>query len=367
MNHHRRPPFEPPTPNSIHQGIISRIESFGAFVKLADSPISGLVHISQLHSSKVDNVTDVVELDMHVHVKVMEVTVDSYEDENGRQRQRHRVKLSMKYVDQDTGRDLDPDNTQMEQDLFRSGGNKARSVGEGGTGGADSTLGRALASNIGMSSAIDPGNLILKGKQKGVGASFNGYALVGEEEGEDEVEGNRMNNVATSNVPPSLTASVRPMGRGRGTTLPAWMTRSDGGDKLGSMKETTHDMEDDTDNDSHRKSKKNHKHKKERRSKHHKRHKKHRDREGRRRDRSVSSSRSRSRSRDRKRSYKSSRSRKDDRHRSKSRSRSRDDRCRDKRSPSRDHVHNKSHASEFASVEEAKAIIERFERQKKDT
>lgn len=334
-------------------------------MKLADSPLSGLVHISQLHYSKVDNVTDVVELDMNVHVKVMEVTVDSHEDENGRQRQRHRVKLSMKYVDQDTGQDLDPDNTQMEQDLFRSGGNKTRNVGEGRTSGADSTLGRALASNIVMSSAIDPGNLILKGKQKGVDASFNGYALVGEEEGEDEIAGNGTNHVAVS-VPPPKAAAVRSMGRGRGTTLPAWMTRSDGGDKLGSMKETIYDNNTgDTDNDSYRKSKKNHKHKKEWRSKHHKRQKKHRDREGRR-DRSVSSSRSRSRSRDKKRSHKRSRNRKDDRNRKKSCSRSRDDRYWDERSPAHDHVHNKSHASEFASVEEAKAIIERFERQKRE-
>lgn len=152
MNHHRRPPFEPPAPYSIQRGIISRIESFGAFVKLADSPLTGLVHISQLHPSKVDNVNDVVELDMDVFVKVIEVSAESYEDESGRQRQRHRVKLSMKYVDQDSGRDLDPDNIQMEQDLFRSGGNRSRNPDEGGgTGGADSTLGRALASNIGMS------------------------------------------------------------------------------------------------------------------------------------------------------------------------------------------------------------------------
>lgn len=301
---------------------------------------------------------------MDVYVKVMEVTVESTEDENGRQRQRHRVKLSMKFVDQETGGDLDPDNVQMEQDLFRSGGNRSRNADEGGTGGANSMLGRNLASNIGMSSAIDPGNLILKGKQKGMSASFNGYALVGEEEGEAA----NQNDSAVGNNgglgEPPKEAIVRPMGRGRGTTLPAWMTRKDDEDKLGSVDKNS--TKDDWSDDGSNQGRKSHKHRKKERQKHHKRSKKHRHKDSRRRDRSRSSSRSRSRSRDKKRSHKRSHK---SRHRySRSRSPSRDGRYEDRsRSRSRSRGGDyKSSKSEFASVEEAKAVIERLGRQKRE-
>jgi len=217
-------------------------------------------------------------------------------------------------------------------------------------------LGRALASNIGMSSAIDPGNLILKGKQKG-GASFNGYALVDEEEGEDISVQDQINN-NTMDDSQKVTA-VRPMGRGRGTTLPAWMTRSDGEDKLGSMKQSTVDVgdinQDGCDNDYNRD--KRSKHRKKDRHKHNKRHKKH-DRKSRRRDRSTSSSRSRSR--DRRKSHKRSHKRRD-----RSRSRSRDNRRNSERSRSMSPGFN-SRKSDFASVEEAKAIIERLERRQRE-
>ena len=89
-----------------------------------------------------------------------------------------------------TGQDLDPDNENMENDMQRTrggSGNINQGNANDGTHGANSQLGRALASNIGMSIAVDPGNLVLKGKIGGGRAaesSFNGYALVGEDEGE---------------------------------------------------------------------------------------------------------------------------------------------------------------------------------------
>lgn len=311
---------------------------------------------------------------MDVFVKVMEVTVDSFEDESGRRRQRHRVKLSMKYLDQETGRDLDPDNSQMEQDLFRSGGNNKadNTADKRGTGGADSNLGRALASNIGMSSAIDPGNLILKGKQqKGAVSNFNGYALVGEEEGEDSSSAHNAGGNAGLGDPPEERV-VKPMGRGRGTTLPAWMTQSNGDDKLGSIKQSITEKERKTyesEDDSYRHIKRSSKHsKKEKRHKQHRRHKKHRRKESRHRDRSISSSRSRSRSRsrDRKRSRKHSRRfRRDDRYsHSRSRSRSRQNKHSRSRSVSRDRDDTLPKQSEFSSIEEARAIMERLERQR---
>ena len=258
MSHHqqqRRPRFEPPALYSILRGTVTRIEPYGCFVRLhpaTPSPaisISGLVHVSQLYANgRVTNVNDVVSLDDVVWVKVTDVIVESIdvdggEDGVGGQRRRHKIKLSMKYVDQETGMDVDPDNELLEDDLNRSGGGRGGGGGGrgfdddgGGTHGADSALGRALASNIGIGSAIDPGNLILKGKRKGTNATtdFNGYALVGEDEGEPSpppVErGDAMVRTGTSSTTATTATTLmttRPMGRGRGTTLPAWMTRSD--------------------------------------------------------------------------------------------------------------------------------------------
>jgi len=189
----QRSRFQPPELYSIHQGTVTRIEPYGCFVKLSPSPttsaISGLVHISHLHSNKISDVNDVVNLDDLVFVKVIDVQVEQIESDRGDghggnshngggMRQRHKIKLSMKYVHQDTGEDLDKDNLQLEEDMFRTrgGGSKGRGGNSGnptedGTYGANSQLGRALASNIGMSSALDPGNLILKGRgRRGIGS-----------------------------------------------------------------------------------------------------------------------------------------------------------------------------------------------------
>ncbi|KAL7519802.1 hypothetical protein ACHAWF_000251, partial [Thalassiosira exigua] len=152
-----------------------------------------------MHSSRVEDPNDVVNVGDEVWVKVLDVQEERFEGDDGRERTRHRVKLSMKHVDQSTGRDLDPDGDAMEGELRRGGGRGGGGGGGGGGaagvggGGADSQLGRAMASNIGMASAVDPG-LILKGRGGGGGGgasagattamSFGGYELVGDDEGE---------------------------------------------------------------------------------------------------------------------------------------------------------------------------------------
>lgn len=366
--------------------------------------------------------SDVVSLDDEVWVKVMDVQVESFEDDiTGRTRQRHKVKLSMKYVHQDTGQDLDVDNEQLEDDMQRNsnrgggggsgGSGRGMNVGDG-TNGANSQLGRALASNIGMSSAIDPGNLILKGKRSGGGvdnaamSSFNGYALVGEDEGETEpiTTTTMKSDYSGKNVKPVPPAAVvRPMGRGRGSTLPAWMTRSDPvDDRLGSMsgvpgiingKEPTGENNTGhSDNPKSRKHDKRHRkegHRKHSRSdtrKHRRRHKdgkrgdRHRRGGDRRRSRSRSlssystsssvESQSRSRSPEERRrhsrskSHRRKKSHKQHRRRdfSRSRSRSRDgDGGGDGASPV---ARQSSASSEFSNVEEARAIMERLARRR---
>ena len=421
----QRPRFQPPELYSISKGTVSRIEQYGCFVKLHSSPVSGLVHISQLHANRIDDVNNVVSLNDEVWVKVMDVQVETFEDEmSGKTRQRHKVKLSMKYVHQDTGQDLDPENEQLEGDMQRSrgggggggGGNRGRgNLDEGGTGGASSQLGRALASNIGMSIAIDPGSLILKGKSAGgamASTNINGYALVGEEEGEpaEPMVDHNKKLVGLSKPTISQRPVVRPMGRGRGSTLPAWMTRSDPDDRLGSMNGvpgpangSDNGKQDDTSRDDNgKRSSRNRDNKRHRRDRHHSSSRKdrkkakdrrkrssskdHRRRKGRSRSRSQSysndslseaaadgssyHSRSRSRSPEerrrrsshsKKRSHHSSR--KSRKHHHRHGSRNRDDLSASRsRSRSQGDESPRQSTSDFANEEEARAVMERLGR-----
>ena len=282
---HHKQLFQPPTLFSISRGEVTRIEPYGCFVKLipnitnisySSSPISGLVHISQLYTSKVSNVSDIVSLNDEVWVKVIDVQVENTTDDvTGKTRSRHKVKLSMKYVNQETGNDLDPENELFEEDRLRitnrSGGSGRDSNYGNDHGGANSLLGRALVSNIGMSTAIDPGNLILRGttsrgmNKSTAGAdagnsSFNGYALVGDDEGEPLPPPITTTTTLGGKDDPSFSSSslranpIMTMGRGRGLTLPAWMTQSDTTeDKLGTASGSVERLKDRTDrkNDDH--------------------------------------------------------------------------------------------------------------------
>ena len=396
--------FQPPKLYSIFSGEVTRIEPYGCFVKLSNLPISGLVHISQLYANaKVANVSDVVvSINDYVNVKVIDVKVETIQDDQGKTRQRHKVKLSMKYVQQDTGQDLDPENDQLEEDLHRnSSGNRG-----GGSWfniddtGANSILGRALVSNIGMSTAIDPGNLILRGT-KGVlgsatadtanGGSFNGSALVGEDEGEARIPPPVVEDYGRE-VKSDLSNAVKnPMGRGRGLTLPAWMTRCNpDNDKLGSSNGKPSIGKDggDVSKNGIRGGHSGSVHRNER-DKRHTKHKKERSNHGYHLRRGRERSRSKSYS-----SYSSSSSSIDSRSPSAIRSRSRfgyerhsphsrpsnhrknekkNRKCDDRRSRHGENDHRRwsqsprSHrqcSPEFASVEEARAVVEQLERRR---
>ena len=81
-------------------------------------------------------------------------------------------------------------------------------------------LTQSLKSAIGMGVALDPmapnksSNLVLKSDVTNESNLINGYALVGDDEGEIQA--------------PATAPTVHPLGRGRGSTLPAWMTHSNG-------------------------------------------------------------------------------------------------------------------------------------------
>ena len=86
-------------PGLVVNGEVTRIESYGAFVSFRDRiqrHYKGLVHISQLASHRVGSVTDVLKLNQSVHTVVLEVEHD--------QRIGKRIRLSMKDVDQQTGK-----------------------------------------------------------------------------------------------------------------------------------------------------------------------------------------------------------------------------------------------------------------------
>jgi ATP-dependent RNA helicase DHX8/PRP22 len=84
--------------HKIYTGHVTGIRDFGCFVALDGirGKPEGLVHISALREGgRVMTAGDVVKRNQFVHVKVLSVAGD-------------RISLSMREVDQDTGRDLNP-------------------------------------------------------------------------------------------------------------------------------------------------------------------------------------------------------------------------------------------------------------------
>ncbi|MDP3898965.1 MAG: polyribonucleotide nucleotidyltransferase [Mesorhizobium sp.] len=82
-----------PEVGEIYEGTVVKTADFGAFVNFF-GPKDGLVHISQLASDRVQKTTDVVKEGQKVFVKLMGF------DERGK------VRLSMKVVDQTTGKEV---------------------------------------------------------------------------------------------------------------------------------------------------------------------------------------------------------------------------------------------------------------------
>ncbi len=98
---------------SVHHGEVRSIQSYGVFVNMPGFK-DGLVHISQLASYRVEDANEVVTQGQRVWVKVVEV------DSNGK------VSLSMKMVNQETGRDEDPDHFEALEAQGRKGGGGQR-------------------------------------------------------------------------------------------------------------------------------------------------------------------------------------------------------------------------------------------------
>uniref|UniRef100_A0A096LVJ9 Zinc finger CCHC domain-containing protein 17 n=1 Tax=Poecilia formosa TaxID=48698 RepID=A0A096LVJ9_POEFO len=99
-----------PPLHSIAKGEVVSVQSYGAFVRLPGYKKEGLVHVSEMSATRVENASEIVDVGEHVWIKVI-----------GREIQGDKVKMSfsMKAVNQGTGQDLDPNNVMADQDARR--------------------------------------------------------------------------------------------------------------------------------------------------------------------------------------------------------------------------------------------------------
>ncbi|XP_063168121.1 zinc finger CCHC domain-containing protein 17 [Candoia aspera] len=92
---------------AVFQGEIASVTEYGAFIKIPGTQKQGLVHKSQMSNCRVDNPSEMVDVGEKVWVKLI-----------GKEKKDDKLKLSlsMKVVNQGTGKDLDPNNVVLDQD-----------------------------------------------------------------------------------------------------------------------------------------------------------------------------------------------------------------------------------------------------------
>jgi ATP-dependent RNA helicase DHX8/PRP22 len=131
LDEFRRPPTpeldDEPELYKVYDGKVTGVKDFGCFVNLqgVKGKVDGLVHVTQMvEGARVNHPSDIVSRFQEVKVKVVKM-------ENGR------LSLSMKEVDQQSGRDLAPGKRIAQGSNFASGAN---SQGLGGIPGFDSAV-----------------------------------------------------------------------------------------------------------------------------------------------------------------------------------------------------------------------------------
>ncbi|XP_046751072.1 nucleolar protein of 40 kDa-like [Diprion similis] len=90
--------------NQIFLGEVAAVQNYGAFVRIPGCTQQGLVHKSQVSSSHVDDVGEVLQRGERVWCKIISI------NEEGK------ISLSMKLVNQGNGTDLDPNGVQLQRD-----------------------------------------------------------------------------------------------------------------------------------------------------------------------------------------------------------------------------------------------------------
>ncbi|XP_056413283.1 zinc finger CCHC domain-containing protein 17 isoform X2 [Hyla sarda] len=96
-----------PELHEIFQGEVANVTDYGAFIKIPGSRKQGLVHRTHMASTRVEVPSEVVDVGEKVWVKVI-----GREIKDGKEK----ISLSMKVVNQGTGKDLDANNVMLEQD-----------------------------------------------------------------------------------------------------------------------------------------------------------------------------------------------------------------------------------------------------------
>ena len=198
---------------SVHHGTVKALIPAGAIVDLGPWR-SGLVHLSQLSSTRVEAPEEVVAQGERVFVKVIAVDVAA-----------NRVSLSLKACSQDDGTDRDPMNVEGER-LSRG-----RQRGQAGDEGADGdhrggdnrnaiTLGAIVAATC--SRCGTAGHLAFECfSRKGEEGK---YALVVDEDALPKAQQLPPPVPTSQATQPHSVPLGPPVGRGAGATLPAWMT-----------------------------------------------------------------------------------------------------------------------------------------------
>ena len=321
-HHHRQHQHQhqlqpPPEVGSIVKGTVSRIESYGAFIAIhprqQQSPSQstssstfhyrGLLHITQLSSYKVDSVEDCLSIGDEIYVKVLQCDEVEIEKNNEQQQQqqdnrkqtRYKISLSLKYASQDGSyTDLDPLNEQYEKEYRKRAHNNSNHdmdasnsnhYNRSNTYSTSSVLATSLNSQIGMGMAVDPLTTMNQNRiqirnngnnhndnNKNNKVIINGYALVGDDEGEPTKQ---QQHVPSYNALNETATKIKAVGRGRGATLPSWMTtETHDSDRIGKHDKTNYVRNEENDDDqshshssysSRRKSRKDHKKKKRKR------------------------------------------------------------------------------------------------------
>ncbi|KAJ8050785.1 Nucleolar protein of 40 kDa [Holothuria leucospilota] len=94
---------------SIFRGEVASLQPYGAFVKIPHTRKNGLVHKTQISKMKIDNPSDVLTVGDMVYCKVISL------GEAGEEK----ISLSMKVVNQDSGKDLDENLIITKQEELR--------------------------------------------------------------------------------------------------------------------------------------------------------------------------------------------------------------------------------------------------------
>ncbi|KAJ0799665.1 putative RNA helicase [Helianthus annuus] len=101
----------------VYKGRVTRVMDSGCFVQLSDiRGKEGLVHVSQMATRRIANAKDVVKRDQEVFVKVISISGQ-------------KLSLSMRDVDQNTGRDLLPLKKSGDEESLRTNPSKGSNNG----------------------------------------------------------------------------------------------------------------------------------------------------------------------------------------------------------------------------------------------